>query len=269
MLWPRWRQYADPVTTPPNVKRPVSELPKDPAYLQLSYTLESSLGNLDYEDTLEKWRVVAHLGEDFGHDDIPPCATCLTRWAVAKEAGDYVDEEDRCEHRLQVGELELVKVRWGGSQNPFWAMEEESQSLHEMATVIFNEEHDGFVEEFEELTDFGGSDVLVLYKAELAPAWRGFNLGVYLANDAIRRLSGGCGVVMVHPTPIDSSGMTKEAWDRARVRLSETWAQLGFVRYADTPYMVFSTGWADPEQKEYALRQQLVGLSKQWNADRP
>lgn len=257
------------MTTSLNVKRPVSELPKDPAYLHLSYELESSLGNLDREDTLEKWRVIAHLGEDFGHDDIAPCADCLARWAAVEDAGDYVDEEDRCEHRLQVGELELVKVRWGGSQNPFWAMEEESQSLYEMAEVIFNDDHDGFTEEFEELTDFGGSDVLVLYKAELAAAWRGFNLGVHLANDAIRRLSGGCGAVMVHPTPIDSSGMPKEAWDRARARLRETWAQLGFVPYGDTPYMVFSTSWADPEQKEYALRQELAELSKQWNASRP
>ncbi len=62
--------------------------------------------------------------------------------------------------------------------------------------------------------------------------------------------------------------MTREAWDHARVRLRETWAQLGFVPYADTPYMVFSTSWADLEQMGYALRQGLAELSKQWSASR-
>ncbi|GGX54429.1 hypothetical protein [Streptomyces noursei] len=50
------------------------------------------------------------------------------------------------------------------------------------------------------------------------------------AADTLRRLSPGGGAVIVHPTPIDSSGMTKEQWTRARYRLRETWARLGLVR---------------------------------------
>jgi hypothetical protein len=74
-------------------------------------------------------------------DDIPPCAACAAKWQAAYEADGYLDEEEHCPHRLVVGEFELVKVRWGGSQNPYWAMEEESQSLSEIAETIFTKEH--------------------------------------------------------------------------------------------------------------------------------
>ncbi|MFD8609706.1 hypothetical protein ACFV09_12575 [Streptomyces sp. NPDC059631] len=247
-------------------RRPLSEMPCDPGRIQLTYELEASLDNSDREDTLEKWRVIAHLGEDFGLESIPPCDRCVERWNRTEETGGYVSEDDDCVHRLRVGVLELVKVRWGGSQNPFWAMEEESQNLYEIAETVYNDEHNGFTEEFEQIAEFGGEDLLVLDKAELEPAWRGFNLAPMIAADSFRRLAGGCGAVMVHPSPIDATGMSKDEWARASDRLRETWAQLGFVPYGDTPYMIFATCWADPEEKQYALRQQSQELSKQWRA---
>lgn len=96
-------------------QRDIAELPCDPDDIQLSYALEASLGNHADEGTLEKWRVTAHLGEDFGMDDIPPCDACTAKWRAAYDADGYVDEEERCPHRLLVGEFELVKVRWDGS----------------------------------------------------------------------------------------------------------------------------------------------------------
>ncbi|MFJ2217838.1 hypothetical protein ACIQVO_36525 [Streptomyces sp. NPDC101062] len=45
-----------------------------------------------------------------------------------------------------------------------------------------------------------------------------------------QRLSPGCGAVMVHPTPIDASGMSKDQWIRAREGLRDTWARIGFSR---------------------------------------
>ncbi|MFD4247556.1 hypothetical protein ACFWP3_39125 [Streptomyces sp. NPDC058525] len=257
------------MTSPAAGKRDIAELPHDPDSIQLSYALDASLGNHEYEDTLEKWNVTAHLGEDFGMDDIPPCDACAAKWQAAYEADGYVDEEEQCPHRLMVGEFELVKVRWGGSQNPYWAMEEESQSLYEIAETIFTEEHTDYTEEFQEQIDFGlTGDLLVLYKAELANAWRGFGLGSMIAADALRRLSPGCGAVMVHPTPIDSSGMTKEQWTRARDRLRETWGRLGFVPYASTPYMIYSTEWAVPGNRQAAVRKELRELSNAWSSAR-
>jgi hypothetical protein len=244
-------------------------MPCDPGYLRLSYELEASLDNSDHEDTLEKWRVVAHLGEDgYGLEHIPPCDQCTARWSRIEEEGGFIDEDEECLHRLHVGVLELVKVRWGGSQNPFWAMEEESQNLYEIAETIFNDDHTGFTEEFEEIAEWGGNDVLVLDKAEIVDAWRGFGLGPKFAADVFRRLAPGCSAVMVHPAPIDATGMTKAERDRACDRLRETWATLGFVAYGDTPYMIFATCWADPEEKQYALRKASRDLSMQWRSAR-
>ncbi|MFD6465219.1 hypothetical protein [Streptomyces goshikiensis] len=249
-------------------KRPLSQMPSDPSRIQLVYELEASLGNHEHEDTLEKWQVVAHLGEGFGLDDLPPCDQCAARWNRLEEDGGFVDEDEECLHRLRVGVLDLVKIRWGGSQNPYWAMEEESQNLAEIAEVIFNEEHTGFTEEFEEIADWGGSDVLVLDKAEVVEAWRGFGLGPMIAADAFRRLAPGCCAVMVHPAPIDATGMSKEEWARGRDRLREMWATLGFVPYGDTPYMIFATSWADPETRQYALRAASRELSANWRSAR-
>ncbi|MFE3559486.1 hypothetical protein ACFXKW_32220 [Streptomyces sp. NPDC059193] len=165
------------MTAAPAFKRPLGQMPCDPGYIRLSYELEASLDNGNYEDTLEKWQVVAHLGEDrFGLEHIPPCDECIARWNRIEERDGYVHEDDECLHRLQVGTLELVKVRWGGSQNPFWAMEEESQGLYEIAEAIFNDDRTSFTEEFEEIAEWGGDDVLVLDKAEIGEAWRGFGL---------------------------------------------------------------------------------------------
>ncbi|PCG87107.1 hypothetical protein CIB93_04470 [Streptomyces sp. WZ.A104] len=256
-------------SAPPALKRPLSDMPCDPGYIQLSYELEASLDNSDREDTLEKWRVTAHLGEDgFRLEAIPPCDQCTARWNRTEDEGGFVDEDEDCPHRLHVGVLELVKVRWGGSQNPFWAMEEESQNLYEIAETVFNDEHDGYTEEFEELTEAWGEDLLVLDKAELDEGWRGFGLGPMIAADALRRLAPGCRAVMVHPAPIDATGMSKDEWARARDRLRELWATVGFVPYGETPYMIFATCWADPENKQYALRKASRELSTQWRAAR-
>ncbi|GAA3711623.1 hypothetical protein GCM10023082_06810 [Streptomyces tremellae] len=257
-----------PVTSPQALKRPLHEMPCSPSRIHVDYELEATLGNDSHEDTLEKWRLVAHLGEGFGLEDFPACEECTARWDRIEERGGFVAEVDECVHRLQVGVLELVKVRWGGSQNPFWAMEEESQNLYEIAQTIFNQERTGFTEEFEELAEWGGSDVLVLDKAEIVDSWRGFGLGPMLAADAFRRLAPGCGAVMVHPAPIDSRGMTAAERNRACTRLRETWATLGFVPYSDTPYMIFATCWADPEEKQYTLRKASRDLYAAWQSAR-
>ncbi|WP_405968913.1 hypothetical protein OG613_47680 (plasmid) [Streptomyces sp. NBC_00015] len=260
------RGYADGVTATAVGKRNIAELPHDPDRIQLEYVLEASLGNHDYEDTLEKWHVTAHLGEDFDMDHIPPCDACLTKWQATEEADGYVDDEERCPHRLVVGDVELVKVRWGGSQNPYWAMQEESQNLSDLAETVFNEQRTDYSEQFQEHLDYGyAGDLLVLYKAELAPAWRGFGLGSMIVADALHRLSPGCGAVMVHPTPIDSSGMSKDQWTRARDRLRETWGRLGFVPYASTPYMIYSTEWAEGEDRRAAVRKEFRTFRDEWH----
>lgn len=71
-------------------KRDIAELPHNPDHIQLEYRLEASLGNHEHEDTLEKWSLTAHLGEDFGMDHIPPCDACLARWHAAEEADSLV-----------------------------------------------------------------------------------------------------------------------------------------------------------------------------------
>ncbi|MFE4976450.1 hypothetical protein ACFRAR_30655 [Kitasatospora sp. NPDC056651] len=60
--------------------------------------------------------------------------------------------------------------------NPFWAMEEETQDLYEIAEAIFNGQKNDYSEEFTDLVEMhvGGSDLLVLDRAELTDPWRGF-----------------------------------------------------------------------------------------------
>ena len=111
--------------------------------------------------------------------------------------------------------------------------------------------------------------VLVLKSVELADAWRGFGLGPLIAAHALRRLSPGCGVVLVHPSPIDASGMTSQGLGRARQRLRETWATLGFVSFGDSPYMFYATCWEDPVRQQRALHEGLNQLSAQWHKTRP
>ncbi len=147
-------------------------------------------------------------------------------------------------------------------------MEEEPQNLYEIAETVFNDERDGYTDEFEEFTEVWGEDLLVLDKAALVEGWRGFGLGPMIAANALRRLAPGCRAVMVHPAPIDTTGMSKDEWARARDRLRELWSTLGFVPYGDTPYMIFATCWADPENRQHALRKASRELSSQWRAAR-
>ncbi|MET8624654.1 hypothetical protein ABZW30_13010 [Kitasatospora sp. NPDC004669] len=258
------------MTSTAAARRPITELPHDPSYVQVNYGLETSLGGDPHESTIERWSVSAGVGEDFDLDHIPACAACLDRWARVEKTSGFVDEEDDCPHRLHVGEFVFYKVRWDGGMNPFWAMEEETQELYEIAEAVFNDERNDFNEEFNEIVEMhlGGSDLLVLDRAQLAPLWRGFNLGPILAAEAIRRLAGGCGAVLVHPAPAEAEDLTSDQWKHARERLRDTWAKVGFVPYSDTPYMVLSTCWADPEQRHAELQKELKLLSAQWQAAR-
>jgi hypothetical protein len=209
------------------------------------------------------------VGEDGpGLEHIPPCRQCIARWNRIEEQGGYVEENEKCVHRLRVGVFGLVRVRCDGSQSPFWALEEASQSLYEIAQTIFNADGNGFTEEFQEIAEWGGDDVLVLDKAEIVEAWRGFGLGPMVAAEAIHRLAPGCGAVLVHPAPTDTRDMTEEQREYACGRLRETWATLGFVPYGDTPYMIFATCWAEPEAKQYALRRASRELSATWKLAR-
>ena len=46
-----------------------------------------------------------------------------------------------------------------------------------------------------------GTQNLVLHHVQLTPLWRGFGLGPLLAGSAIKRLSSGARVAVVHPAP--------------------------------------------------------------------
>ncbi|MFD9688436.1 hypothetical protein ACFXPX_32760 [Kitasatospora sp. NPDC059146] len=258
------------MTTTAAARRPITELPASPSAIGLTYQLETPLRSHAHDRTIERWTVSARIGEHFGLEPTPACAACVDRRAGVQQASAATADDDGCPHRLLVGEFVFYRIRWGAGMNPFWAMEEETQGLYEIAEAIFNEERNDYSKEFTDLADMviGGSDLLVLDHAELTGPWRGFGLGPILAAEAIDRLNGGCGAVLLHPAPITTDDLTFDQFKHASKRLEETWAKVGFVPFLTSPYLVFGTCWGIPEQRLAALRKELDALCAQWQAAR-
>jgi GNAT superfamily N-acetyltransferase len=72
----------------------------------------------------------------------------------------------------------------------------------------------------------GGSYLLILNSVRVAPAWRGFGVGVMLAGLALQTLGDDAACVATFPAPLD--GSQGKARKEAVRKLEKVWAQLGF-----------------------------------------
>lgn len=145
------------------------------------------------------------------------------------------------EDGVQVGSMVFYRIHMQEGMNPFWAMEEESQDLYEIAEVLIDPETGHFVDDLDEGLCGLGSDLLVMDQVVLYEPWRGFGLGQVLAAEAIKRLAPGAQVVACSPgisDPQDMAESNDAEWERVTPKIAAGWHRVGFQEFRDGVYVI-------------------------------
>lgn len=149
-----------------------------------------------------------------------------------------------------VGVANIYKVELGRAMNERQSTAEIFDSfndeLFDYYETLFDLESEEFNLNLEKLAEPGmGSDLLIIDKVEIIPNYRGMNLGLVLAQEAISNLSGGCQYVTLRPFPLQfgphkklssnkKTDLKYDLFDRdekkAFIKLRNYWGQLNFVR---------------------------------------
>lgn len=107
-------------------------------------------------------------------------------------------------------------------------------------------------EDLADSTNGVGSNLLILNSVQVAPKWRGYGVGAYLAGEALLSMDGDAQCVATVPAPMDDS--EGEAKHRAIRKLERVWAQLGFEPYVGGAWVLdpgLTTLWeADERMRE-------------------
>ncbi|WP_405814304.1 hypothetical protein OG241_06895 [Streptomyces sp. NBC_01390] len=166
--------------------------------------------------------------------------------------------------------MAFYRVHLDGARNAFWAMEEESEELYEIAQVVLDPETGSFTTEVGELLEYVGSALLVMDRVTLDPPWRGHGLASVLVIEAIHRLMAGCRAVACSPGITDletRSVMDRSEWDRVNAKITQGWERIGFRLYRDNIYLL-SPSSQDLEEQRGVLRGRLVELGASWRSER-
>lgn len=149
-----------------------------------------------------------------------------------------------------VGVANIYKVELGRAMNERQSTTEIFDSyndeLFDYYETLFDLESEEFNLNLEKLAEPGmGSDLLIIDKVEILPKYRGMNLGLVLAQEAISNLSGGCQYVTLRPFPLQfgphkkipankKAALKYDLFDRiekkAFSKLRNHWGKLNFVR---------------------------------------
>lgn len=78
----------------------------------------------------------------------------------------------------------------------------------------------------------GGSQLVVLDRVWVEPAWRGRRLGMLAAAEALNQLRGLAAIIACFPAPFEEERGTPE-WDAAQARLEALWGRFGFEPWRD------------------------------------
>ncbi|MFF4363465.1 hypothetical protein [Streptomyces sp. NPDC001604] len=234
-------------------------LPGDPTELHLRISYDDELWDTPQADTLERWNVaVLHRrpthdggqgqeeGRGFATAGSPSCTT-----------------ED-----VAVGEMTFYRVHLDRGRNAYWAMEEVSEELYEIAQVLLDPQTGSFTSEVGELLEYVGSALLVMDRVKLDPPWRGHGLAAVLGCEAIHRLMPGCRAIACSPgvTDLSSQRLTERSeWDRVNAKIALGWQSLGFRLYRDNVYLL-SPASQDLEEQRGALRGRLAELGASWRS---
>ncbi|TLS44896.1 hypothetical protein FE633_17250 [Streptomyces montanus] len=232
-------------------------LPGDPTELHLHISYNDELWDTPQADTLERWDVaVLHRRRTHDGGQTPEessgcaaagCPSCTT--------------ED-----VAVGEMTFYRVHLDRGRNAYWAMEEVSEELYEIAQVLLDPQTGSFTSEVGELLEYVGSALLVMDRVTLDPQWRGHGLAAVLGIEAIRRLMPGCRAIACSPgiTDLRSQRLTdRSEWDRVNAKIAQGWERIGFRLYRDNVYLL-SPASQDLEDQRGVLRGQLAELGASW-----
>ncbi|MER6367120.1 hypothetical protein ABT255_01865 [Streptomyces mirabilis] len=232
-------------------------LPSDPTELYLQISYDDELWDTPQADTLERWNVAVlhrrrthdggHTPEESSGCAIAGCPSCTT--------------ED-----VAVGEMTFYRVHLDRGRNAYWAMEEESEELYEIAQVLLDPQTGSFTSEVGELLEYVGSALLVMDRVTLDPQWRGHGLAAVLGIEAIHRLMPGCRAIACSPgiTDLRSQRLTdRSEWDRVNAKIAQGWERIGFRLYRDNVYLL-SPASQDLEDQRGVLRGQLAELGASW-----
>jgi GNAT superfamily N-acetyltransferase len=139
------------------------------------------------------------------------------RWRVSADVGDDSDTEIVS----HVGDIDIVLVDLSATADPFSVLDGEDADLGLVAEALFDPATGQLATELDELIEPAGDRLLILGSVRLAPAWRGFGLGVLLAGVAIKKLSGGVRFAACYPAPLGEPG--DAGGERTRTRPSAVW----------------------------------------------
>jgi GNAT superfamily N-acetyltransferase len=236
-------------------QRPVSELPGDPARLQLGYSHGHPVEPFVFEDTLESWYVDVTYGM----------------------AGDEEREEDD-EGRApapgaRVGHLILWRLRDYTGDSRWEASDAESGDLEVIAAAVLGDSGlTGYNASFEKAITHPVGDLLILDRVNIEKAWRGFGLGPILAAEAIRRLSPGCCAVATYPAmgeyPEGRKRVTDAHRRQATKKIAALWESVGFHPFRHGVWLL-DTALRQPNELLMTRRDDLRALSIAFQDTRP
>ncbi|MGW2858296.1 hypothetical protein [Streptomyces sp. NPDC001205] len=233
------------------------QLPGNPSDLHLRISYDDELWDTPQADTLERWSVTVLHRRRVHEGDRGSAATssCGTADCPSCTVEDAV-----------VGSMTFYRVHFDRGRNAYWAMEEESEDLFEIAQALLDPETGSFASEVSELLEYVGSALLVMDRVTLDPAWRGQGLAAMLGCEVIHRLMIGCRAVACSPgvTDLSSQRLTdRSEWDRVNAKIAQGWQSLGFRPYRDNVYLL-SPASQDLEEQRAVLRGRLAALGASW-----
>lgn len=233
-------------------RRPASELPGDPARLQLLYTHGHPAVPYEDEDTLESW----HVSVRAFHGEEEEC-----------EDGCTDACEQLIEHGSEVGHLRLWRLREDTGADRWMVADAVSGDLESIVSAVLDGEE--YSAAFEEAIEMPVGDLLILDRVFLSRPWRGFGLGPLFAAEAVRRLSGGCCAVAAEPGmdewPENREEVTDAYRARAKMKIAALWESIGFHAFQRGVHLL-DTSLQEPVDLHQQRRKDLEGLSDAYRA---
>ncbi|MFJ4972492.1 hypothetical protein [Streptomyces sp. NPDC088755] len=198
----------------------------------------------------------------FDHLGRPPQAVVRGQLVVEQRAETLAQDE------FAVGSMVFYRVHLDRGMHVAHAMEDESEDLAEIASVILDAATGYFTDDVSAALDYDGSALLVMDRVTLDEAWRGFGLGAVLAIGAVHRLMPACCAIVCSPGIADiSEHLLRErtGWDRVTRKIARGREFIGFRHHLDHVFLFSPTSLVLEEQRD-VLRGTAAGLAASWKA---